>query len=329
MRLPRLLRALLLLAPLAMPTAPAQARPQSGQIALTFDDLPAIALVRRESYVEDLNRRLLAGLRHHHIPATGFVVEGKLDELNRPRQIAILRQWLRAGMDLGNHTYSHESPNELGATRYTDDIALGERVTKPLLAEYGRQERWFRAPNLETGSPLAAKQQIDAWLTTHGYRMAPVTMNATDWQFAEPYDDAIAHHDHARAARLRATYLAYTARTITWYRAQAHILFGRDIPYVMLLHASRLNADCINDLAALLRHNRLKPISLDAAMRDPAYRTADHYAAKDGIDWMERWAETLGKSLDWGAYKDVPQEIQREYDRVDSDRTTGDNGQSG
>jgi hypothetical protein len=279
--------------------------------------------------VEDVNRRLLAGLRHHHIPATGFVVEGKLDELNRPRQIAILRQWLRAGMDLGNHTYSHESPNELGAAAYISDIAIGERVTKALLAEQGRTERWFRAPNLETGSPLPARRQIEDWLAAHGYRMAPVTMNATDWQFAEPYDDAIAHHDLARARRLRATYLRYTAQVIPWYRAQAHILFGRDIRYVMLLHASRLNADCIDAMAALLRRQGLKPVSLDHAMQDHAYQTPDTYAEKDGIDWMERWALTLDKSLDWDSYKDVPKAIQRAYDRVDSDRTEGDTQQSG
>lgn len=318
------------------PAAPGIAAPHAaphaaagGQVALTFDDLPAITLVKRQDYVDDLNRRLLAGLRRHHIRATGFVVESKLDELDRARQTAILRRWLNAGMDLGNHTFSHESPNELGAAGYTADIAQGEVVTKKLLAERGRRESWFRAPNLETGSPMPVKREIEDWLAAHGYRMAPVSLNATDWQFAEPYDDAIAHHDAPRARRLRAAYLRYTARMIPWYRQQAHILFGRDIAHVMLLHASRLNADCIDDLVAMLRRNRLRPVSLDQAMRDPAYRTADHYAEKDGIDWMERWAQTLGKSLDWDSFQDVPKDVQRAYDMVDSDRTEGDSSQAG
>jgi len=325
----RFLRALPLALALSAGPAPALATQHPASVALTFDDLPAITLVKREAYVADLNRRLLAGLRRHHIRATGFVNESKLDEMDRLRQTAILRAWLKAGMDLGNHTFSHESPNEVGAAAYTADIAQGEVVTKQLLAERGRRERWFRAPNLETGSPLAAKREIADWLDTHGYRMAPVSMNATDWQFAEPYDDAIAHHDTARAQRLRASYLAYTARMITWYREQAHILFGRDIAYVMLMHASRLNADCIDDLAALLRRNGLRPVTLDQAMRDPAYRTADAYDGKDGIDWMERWALALNKSLNWDAFHDVPKQVQREYDKVDSDREEGDSGQSG
>lgn len=298
-----------------------------GRIALTFDDLPAIALTKDEAYVEDINRRLLAGLKRHHLPATGFVNEYKLDEMIRPRQIAILKAWLNAGMDLGNHTFSHESPNDIGVKAYIDDIANGEMVTKKLLAARGRRDRWFRAPNLETGHPMAAKQEILGWLATHGYRMAPVTMNATDWQFAEPYDDAVLHHDTARAARIRASYLAYTREMIGWYHDASAALFGRDIAYVMLLHTSRLNADCIDDLATLFRRAKLRPVNLDTAMRDPAYRTPDRFAEADGIDWMERWAETLNKTLPWDSFHDVPKDIQNEYDKVDKDRSPSDAGQ--
>ncbi len=299
----------------------------NGQVALTFDDLPAIALSKDEAYVEDINRRLLAGLRRHHLPATGFVNEYKLDDMIRPRQIAILKAWLHAGMDLGNHTFSHESPNDIGVKAYIDDIANGELVTKKLLAARGRRDRWFRAPNLETGHPMAAKQEILDWLATHGYRMAPVTMNATDWQFAEPYDDAVLHHDAARAARIRASYLAYTREMIGWYHDASDVLFGRDIAYVMLLHTTRLNADCIDDLAALLRKAKLRPVSLDTAMRDPAYRTPDRFADADGVDWMERWAQTLNKTLPWDSFHDVPKDIQSEYDKVDKDRASTDAGQ--
>jgi peptidoglycan/xylan/chitin deacetylase (PgdA/CDA1 family) len=291
-----------------------------GKIALTFDDLPAISLVKQQDYVDETNRRLLAGLRRHHMPATGFVNEYKLDELDRTRQIAVLRAWLKAGMDLGNHTFSHESPNDLGLAKYLENIAQGEVETKKLLAQWGRRERWFRPPNLETGDSLATKQAILAWLGEHGYTLAPVTMNATDWQFAEPYDDAIAHHDMVRAHRLRAAYLLYTAQMVAWYRNAAHALFGRDIAYVMLLHASRLNADSIDDLAAIFKNASLKPVSLDKAMRDPAYRTPDHYAKPDGVDWMERYAQTLDRQLPWDSFRDVPKWVQDEYDKVDQDR---------
>jgi peptidoglycan/xylan/chitin deacetylase (PgdA/CDA1 family) len=97
----------------AKPAPQAPARPPRGTIALTFDDLPGLTQLNSQPYVDYINVMILRGLRHYHFPATGFVNEGKL-ALDRPRQIANLRRWLDAGMDLGNHTFSHNSPNQIG-----------------------------------------------------------------------------------------------------------------------------------------------------------------------------------------------------------------------
>ena len=289
-------------------------------IAITFDDLPALTLLRDQRYVTYLNTMILRGLKRHHIPATGFVNESKLDELDRSQQIAVLQHWLDASMDLGNHTSSHESPTTLGPADYIADIVRGEPVTRGLLAQRHRTIGWFRHPYLETGAPIAVKREIDDWLHAHGYRIAPVTIDADDWEFAEPYDDAIARHDERRRTHIRRAYLEHSAETVRWYRAAAHALFGRDIAYVMLLHATRLNADCIDDIAALLKSEKLRPVSLTKAMTDPAYRTKDPYAGKDGIEWLERWSIELHKSLPWDSYSEVPKDIVADYDRVDPDR---------
>lgn len=297
---------------------PAAARP--GQIALTFDDLPGLTLFDDQPWTDYFNARLVAGLKRHRFPATGFVNAGKLDDGIRERQLANLKRWLAAGMDLGNHTFSHDSPNQIGAERYIADIARGEPVLRELLAQRGRKLRWFRHPYLETGSPEATRQAIDGWLAGHGYRVAPVTIDANDWEFAEPYEEALSRHEERRAAEIRAQYLAYTEQTIGWYQKASTVLFGRQIAFVMLLHDTRLNADCLDELAAILARRDLKPVSLDRAMRDPAYRTPDRYAGKDGIDWMERWSRTLGKALPWGDWHDPPADIVADYDRVNNDR---------
>jgi peptidoglycan/xylan/chitin deacetylase (PgdA/CDA1 family) len=180
---------------------------EAGKVALTFDDLPALSLFNDQPYVNYLNDMLLRGLKLHHLPATGFVNEGKLDAIDRAQQIANLEKWLDAGMGLGNHTFSHESPNALGAKGYIEDIVRGEPVTRGLLAERHRPLNWFRHPYLETGFPAEVKRQIDDWLAGHGYRIAPVTIDANDWEFAEPYDDAISRHDEARRLRIQKQYL--------------------------------------------------------------------------------------------------------------------------
>jgi len=243
------------------------ARAETGKVALTFDDLPALSLFNDQPYVNYLNDILLSGLKRHRLPAIGFVNESKLDAIDRPQQIANLEKWLDAGMALGNHTFSHESPGTLGAKGYIDDIARGEPVTRGLLAKRHRALNWFRHPYLETGFPAEVKREIDEWLAGHGYRIAPVTIDADDWEFAEPYDDAISRHDVARRLRIKKQYLDYTERTVAWYQKASDALFGRQIAFVMLLHATRLNADSIDDLSDILKRRKLKGVTLEEAMK--------------------------------------------------------------
>ena len=309
---------------MALGMVPSKARADPGTIALTFDDLPGLTLYDRASWVGKLNRRLLDGLLRNHLPATGFVNEGKLGQSNRRARIADLRHWLDAGMTLGNHTFSHDSPNEIGATAYVADIRKGGRITGALLVRRHQKLRWFRPPYLETGSPAPVRQKIDTWLERHGYSLAPVTIDASDWEFAEPYEAAVAHHNFARAAEIREEYLAYSERTIQWCQQASAALFGRQIAFVMLLHATRLNADAIDAFAAMLARRDLRAITLDAALTDPAYRTPDTYTGPDGIDWLERWSNTLHKDLPWDSWQDPPGDIVHEYDRTNNDRSRSD-----
>ena len=89
-----------------------------------------------------------------------------------------------------------------------------------------------------------------------------MTIDADDWEFAEPYDDAIARRDEIKRLRIKAQYLQYTDRTIGWYQSASAALFGRQIAFVMLLHDTRLNADCIDVIANLLKRRKLKGVTL-------------------------------------------------------------------
>ena len=300
------------------PAAP-EVRPRPAEVALTFDDLPGIVLKPDQDYLDATNRSLINNLKQRHFPAIGFVNEGKLNEIIRKRQIAVLRLWLAAGFDLGNHTYSHSSPNKVGANGYVADIARGEKLIRPMMEQAHRTLQWFRHPYLETGSPAPVKAKINSWLTAHGYKIAPVTIDCDDWEFAEPYDNAVMSGNKAEADRIRSIYLAYTERTIIWDRRASHVMFGRDISYVMLLHDTRLNADSFDGLAAIFERQNLHPVSLAKAMSDPAYRTPDIYTGSDGIEWLERWSLKLKKDLPWDDFEDVPKGIVSEYNKLDDE----------
>ena len=69
----------------------------------------------------------------------GFVNEGKLfvegeTPADAEARIAILKTWVDAGLELGNHTYSHHSLNRTPLEEFEADVVRGEPVTRRLLA---------------------------------------------------------------------------------------------------------------------------------------------------------------------------------------------------
>jgi peptidoglycan/xylan/chitin deacetylase (PgdA/CDA1 family) len=287
-------------------------------VALTFDDLPTMALTGDAAYARETTKALLAGLRRHGAPATGFVIGERLEGGGGAEHTQLVKAWRDAGMGLGNHTYSHASLNKTPVADYIADVEHADRILRPLLVARGRRLRWFRHPFLETGETLEARKTFESWLAAHGYRVAPVTLENSDYVFALPYDDAILRHDTVEATRIRRAYLDHTVKVVAWYRAAAFQLLGRRPSLVFLLHATRLNADTVDDLAVILRRNDLHPISLDRAMKDPVYRIADTYVGPDGDEWLSRWAHTLHKDLPWTSFPESPSDIVAENDRLDT-----------
>lgn len=287
-------------------------------VALTFDDLPTMALAPDTAYAQATTVSLLAGLKRHHFPAIGFVNEMKLEAPDRPERIALLSRWLDAGMSLGNHTYSHPHFATTPVAAEIADTAKGETVTRALLAARGRAPHWFRHPYLETGATPQDRATFEAWLAAHGYRVAPVSLENSDWLFALPYDAAVLKGDAAQAQRIRKAYLDFTALIVPWYRQAALDVLGRRPALVFLLHATRLNADSLDDLARILRANDLKPVSLERAMHDPAYAIPDDYAGPDGNQWVTRWARTLHKPMPWKTLPSPPADVAAMDDKLEA-----------
>lgn len=294
---------------LAVTLLSAAAPARMGTVALTFDDLPIFGSFKSAGDGAQVTDRLLDGFQRHHWKVTGFVNEVQLKAADKPLRVALLKHWLDAGMDLGNHTYSHVSLNAVPVDAYIANIAQDEAQTGPLLAAKGRRERWFRYPYLETGPTRASRDEVTGWLLQHGYRIAPVTMENSDWQFSAPYDDAVARGNKQEAAHIQSQYLTFTREIVAWYEKAGCALFSRQPAFVFLLHASRLNAASIDALAGILRDAKLRVVPLDVAMRDPAYRTADGYVGPDGNEWLERWALTLHRDLPFESIPKVPHMI--------------------
>src|SRR5437763_1594468 len=123
--------------------------PTVRTIALTFDDLPYVAVESAE-YVHDADRvttEILHVLRVHSAPAVAFVNEARLQvEGETDARVAVLKRWADSGVILGNHTYSHADLNSLTVDQYEDDIIRGEVVKRRLREPRNHYPLYFRCP---------------------------------------------------------------------------------------------------------------------------------------------------------------------------------------
>lgn len=268
-------------------------------VAVTIDDLPAVAVVGDGAGAwRTLNERLLAAIRRHRVPAIGFVNESKLaDESGGTDSaaVALLEMWLADGLELGNHTWSHRDLHRSSLEEWKDEVTRGETITRTLLARRGLAPRFFRHPQLHTGRDLDTKRAAEKFLAERGYRVAPVTIDNSEWVFAKAYENALDRGQSALADRIAREYVPYMARTFDYFERQSRALFGREIAQVLLLHANSLNADRFDELARMMEKRGYRFVSLEEALRDPAYGTPDTYTGAEGITWLHRWALSTGR----------------------------------
>ena len=295
-----------LLASVALWAAVAPAQPVR-RIALTFDDLPGVSQRSSLAVLGDINRRLLATLRIEGVPAVGFVNEHGLDVAGEQEaRLALLRSWVSGRFTLGNHTYSHKSLNDTPLETYEADVLRGEIATRRLLEASGHQLVWFRHPFTHTGPTPEIKEALDAFLTEHGYRVAPFTIETADYAFAAVYERALMAGADQRAEDAMAAYLAHQDVMLAFDEALAFDTFRRDIPQVLVSHVNRLNADAMPELLRRLRARGYMFVTLDSAMDDEAYDTPDRFVGRYGPSWLHRWRVALGRPSRMAEEPDPP-----------------------
>jgi peptidoglycan/xylan/chitin deacetylase (PgdA/CDA1 family) len=272
-------------------------------VAVTFDDLPGppAGLVSNSvAALRENTTKLLAALQEAQVSVVGFVNEGKLvvdgeTASDAAARTAVLRQWVEAGHELGNHGYSHRDLNVLPLAEFEQDVVRGEPVTRALLAAKGRRLRYFRHPFLHVGLDLEKRRAFESFLAGRGYTVAPVTIDNDEYVYAAVYADALRRGDGERAARVAADYLRYMESVFAFHEGVSRGLFGREIAQVLLVHANSLNADTFPRLATMMAGRGYRFVTLDEALRDEAYRHPDTYVGPWGISWLHHWEITEGR----------------------------------
>jgi peptidoglycan/xylan/chitin deacetylase (PgdA/CDA1 family) len=266
-------------------------------VAVTIDDLPVVSTRKDLPTRREITRKLLNHITKTRVPAIGFVNENKLyaDGKRDETQVDLLRQWLDAGLELGNHTFSHMSLHDNSLEKYKADILRGEIVTREISKAKRKPLRFFRHPYLWTGLSLEIKNDLSAFLSAHDYTIAPVTIDNSDWIFASAYDKSFDKNDERLMRQVGAAYVPYLESKVDYWERQSVKLFDREIKQTLLLHTNRINSDYFDDIARMLKKRGYKFITLEDALKDEAYKLPDNFVRRNGISWLHRWAIDKGK----------------------------------
>ena len=269
---------------------PLSAQGPRRAVAITIDDLPRGGDGSAPSFdgVYAMNERLLRPFKDGRIPLTGFVNAHHELTLGADKLRRLLDLWLDAGAELGNHTYSHPDINNVSLADYTADVAKGEPIVRAALAARGRTLRYFRHPYLHAGPTPEIKAGLQTFLDDAGYRVAPVTLDNSDYMYAALYTKP----EHRE--RVRREYLPYMEAVVEFFEQRSIEVVGHEFPQVLLIHDNQLNSDLMPELLDMFRRRGYRFVSLDEALADDAYRLPEEYVGRGGFSWIHRWSKTKG-----------------------------------
>ncbi len=272
--------------PTASPKLPALSR--HPVVALTFDDLPAGGGLHPGYTRTGIATQLTSELRAAHLKGVyGFMNgDGVADD---PDMQQALRVWIAAGMNIGNHTFSHPALSSETAAEFEQNIAMNE----PLLRQYAgnRDWHWFRFPYLEEGATLQQRDEVRNWLQSHGYRIAEVTLNFNDDDWDDPYGRCLVKHDEAGVAWLKQSYLQNAEEFIRLGRETEQLAFGHEIPGVLLLHETSFTTLMLPSLLQLLRGEGFRFASLPKVERNPAYSLNPNIGLPNGDSFPDEFLD--------------------------------------
>ena len=263
------------------------AAPAPRPILISVDDLPIASGKLHPDPAERLKitHELLAVLAKHHVPAMGMVV-GKNHPT--PGDEALLDLWLKAGLELGNHTYSHPDASKLETQAFIADAEKERAWLAKFLAARGKTLRYFRFPFLDEGDTREKLDALRAYLASSKQTNLPVTIDDQDWSFEDDWVDARRKNDTRTMAEVAADYQAALRIHVEHFEALSQKLFGRPVPEIVLLHAEEVSAAQWNAFFTWLELTGHRFASVDEVLADPAYQTPQSYVGRNGISLWDR-----------------------------------------
>lgn len=139
--------------------------------------------------------------------------------------------------------------------------------------------------------------RIVIFLSSRGYIIAPFTIEHDDYLYSCVYDKLVASGDKKGQLAVAADYLAHLEKSVGIYESMSEQLFGRQVPQIFLIHATKLNGETLNKTLSAFRAMGYSFITLEEALRDDAYRSTANASLQFGPSWLARWARAKAHRL--------------------------------
>ncbi|MCH9647186.1 MAG: polysaccharide deacetylase family protein [Deltaproteobacteria bacterium] len=259
-------------------------------LLVTVDDLPLMA---GDLFSEPVEKRrvteeLLRVLAKHQVPAVGMVTWKRLTQ---EEDLALLRLWLEAGHELGNHTVEHLNYNRTDFATFRADAEEARRRLVGLLSPLGKSLRFFRFPQLHEGETLEKLQAMREYLDESGQRNLPVTLDNSDWRFERSWVEARQAGDDQTLADLGRDYQEAVRSAVRSYRQLGDELFARPVPQILLLHAGEVGAAQWDELFLWLKAEGFRFATADEVLGDGAFQEPAEYVGPLGLSLWDRLAD--------------------------------------
>jgi len=280
------------------------------KLAITMDDLPLNGLLPPGVTRSETTKNVLTILKKRHVPPVyGFINARKLE--GNADGAEALKLWA-AAEPVGNHTYAHMDlePNTVEA--FEREIEENEPALELLARTGGRGDEWhwFRYPYLREGDTVEKRRAIRAYLQAHGYRIAQVTLDWEDYMWNAAYARCVVKGDTKSIEWLRSSYLNTASEFLDLGRAQAKLIYGHEINYVLLMHLGAYSSTILPDALDLLKKKGFKLVTLEEAESDAAYEGDPDVGLHDAGTLLDQWMQV--KQIKY------PEHAEKPYKEIES-----------
>jgi peptidoglycan/xylan/chitin deacetylase (PgdA/CDA1 family) len=284
------------------------------KIAITIDDVPNTAMFHKDNY----HSRLLEVLDSLRIPVSIFINEGLITKTGDvTKNLELLEDWVKkAYVAIGNHTFSHLRYSEVGYGPFKKDIEDGDVITRPLAIKFNKSLAYFRFPYNDLGIDSVQQVEIRNALNDLKYKIAPFTVESSDWMFNAVYEYYLTRADFKNARKIGELYVSKTVEYIHFFDSLSNAVYGRNTSQIYLCHDNRLNSDYLKEILGTLASEGYQFISMDEAIQDPVYNQENRYYKKWGISWFYRWMSTQEERRSWMELEPSLEEIEVLYKAV-------------